>query len=73
MQKTMIEISANDLRKALPDTAWNAAEDTFLAVWAAAPGMESNSFDYFVSGQKNLQFRRALWAGPSRYSKPAIY
>jgi len=52
MQNTSINISSNNLRKALPDAAWNAAEDTFLAVWAAAPGMESSSADYCVSGQK---------------------
>ena len=48
----IIEIASNDLRKALPDAAWNATEDTFFAVWAAAPGMESTSFDYFITGQK---------------------
>jgi hypothetical protein len=52
MEKKIIEISANDLRKALPDAAWNAVDDTFFAVWPAAPGMESSNFDYFVSGQK---------------------
>ena len=52
MQNTIIEISSNDLRKALPDAVWNTAEDTFLAVWAAAPGMESSEFDYLISGQK---------------------
>lgn len=52
MPKTTIEIAANDLRKSLPDVAWNAAEDSFFAVWAAAPGMESDSADYFIYGQK---------------------
>ena len=52
MQKTIIEIASNDLRKALPDAAWNAVEDSFFAVWAAAPGMESNSADYSIAGRK---------------------
>ncbi|MBN2109104.1 MAG: hypothetical protein JW832_16880 [Deltaproteobacteria bacterium] len=52
MKKTVIEISRNDLRKSLPDVACNEAEGTFFAVWAAAPGMESSSADYFISGQK---------------------
>jgi len=52
MHPKSIEISFNNLRKALPDTAWNAQEDSFFSVWAAAPGMESSNFDYFVSGQK---------------------
>ena len=52
MQTALIKIAANDLRKALPDVAWNADEDSFLAIWAAAPGMESSSTDYFISGQK---------------------
>jgi len=52
MQNPSINISSNDLRKTLPDAAWNATEDTFLTVWAAAPGMESSSADYFISGQR---------------------
>jgi hypothetical protein len=52
MHNKIIDISSNDLRKALPDVAWNATNDTFLAVWAAAPGMESTNFDYYVSGQR---------------------
>jgi hypothetical protein len=52
MKNKIIEISRNDLRKSLPDVACNEAEDTFFAVWAAAPGMESSSADYFISGQK---------------------
>ena len=52
MPTTPINISSNDLRKALPDAAWNAQEDSFFTVWAAAPGMESSNFDYFISGQK---------------------
>jgi len=52
MQNFIIEISANNLRKALPDAAWNTQEDSFLTVWSAAPDMESSDFDYFISGQK---------------------
>jgi hypothetical protein len=51
MKNKAIEISRNDLRKSLPDVACNEAEDVFFAVWAAAPGMESQSADYFISGQ----------------------
>ena len=52
MENKIIEIASNDLRKALPDVAWNADEDSFFAVWAAAPGMESNSADYSIAGRK---------------------
>lgn len=52
MQKTIIEIAANELRKSLPDAAWNSAEDSFFAVWPAAPGMESDSADYVIAGRK---------------------
>ena len=52
MQKKIIEIAINDLRKALPDAAWNAVEDSFFAVWPTAPGMEGNSADYSIAGRK---------------------
>jgi len=52
MQNKIIEIATSDLRKSLPDVAWNATEDSFLAVWAAAPGTESDNADYFIAGQK---------------------
>jgi len=51
MQNKSIEISRNDLKKSLPDVACNSAKDTFFAVWAAAPGADSTTADYFVSGQ----------------------
>ena len=51
MEKIAIEISRNALKKALPDVACNSAGDTFFAVWAAAPGAESTTADYFISGQ----------------------
>ncbi|MBM4310870.1 MAG: hypothetical protein FJ119_07990 [Deltaproteobacteria bacterium] len=50
MPKSTFEIAVNDLRKSLPDVAWNAADDSFFAVWAAAPGMESDSADYSIAG-----------------------
>lgn len=52
MKNNCIDISINDLKKALPDVAWNSAENTFFVVWAASPGEESKTADYFISGQK---------------------
>ena len=52
MHTTILEISSNDLRKSLPDAAWNASEDSFFAVWPTAPGMEGNSTDYSIAGRK---------------------
>ncbi len=52
MPKTTIEIAVNDLRKSLPDIAWNACEDSFFAVWSAAPGMENDSAAYSIAGRK---------------------
>ncbi len=52
MQKTIIEIASNDLRKSLPDAAWNASEDSFFAIWPTAPDMEGNSADYSIAGRK---------------------
>ena len=63
MKNIPITISRNDLRKSLPDVACNEAEDAFLAVWSAAPGMESSSADYFISGQKISSSGEAL-GGP---------
>jgi hypothetical protein len=51
MKKDCIEISINDHRKSLPDVAYNSVQDIFFTVWAAAPGDESQTADYFVSGQ----------------------
>ena len=51
MKNKCIEISCNDLKKSLPDVAWNSAENIFFVVWAAAPGEESTTADYFISGQ----------------------
>ncbi len=51
MENKNLEISCNDQRKSLPDAAWNTRDDTFFAVWAAAPGEESTTFDYAISGQ----------------------
>lgn len=52
MHKNCIEISRNDLKKSLPDVAYNDVEDTFFIFWAAAPGEQSTAADYFISGQK---------------------
>ena len=71
MENKIIEISSNDLRKALPDVAWNAAEDTFFAVWAAAPGMESSSSITLFQGRK-FPLPASSWADPLRCSKPTI-
>jgi len=52
MKNACIDIASNNLKKSLPDVAYNSAEDTFLVVWAAAPGDESETLDYFICGQK---------------------
>jgi hypothetical protein len=62
MQKIIIEISRSEQRKSLPDVACNEAEDSFFVVWAAAPGMESNSADYFISGRLLSSAGEALGA-----------
>ena len=52
MKNNCIEISVNDHRKSLPDAALNSVTNEFLVVWAAAPGEESQTFEYYISGQK---------------------
>ncbi|MCX8044753.1 MAG: hypothetical protein N3B18_11605 [Desulfobacterota bacterium] len=51
MNITSIDIARNDMRKSLPEVAANEAQCSFLVVWAAAPGENSSSFDYTVSGR----------------------
>jgi hypothetical protein len=60
MKNNCIEISSNDLKKSLPDVAYNSAEDNFFVFWAAAPGEESQTADYFISGQKISSLGKAL-------------
>jgi len=52
MKNDCIEISVNDYRKSLPDVALNSKRNEFLVVWAAAPGEESQTFEYLISGQR---------------------
>jgi len=52
MKNNCIEISSNNLKKSLPDVAYNSVENNFFVFWAAAPGEESQTADYFISGQK---------------------
>ena len=52
MKNNCIEISSNNLKKSLPDVAYNSVENNFFVFWAAAPGDESQTADYFISGQK---------------------
>jgi hypothetical protein len=63
MKINAIEIASNDLKKSLPDVACNAAENTFFAVWAAAPGEKSQTSDYFIFGRKISSSGEAL-GGP---------
>lgn len=60
MKNNCIEISCNDLKKSLPDVAYNAAENNFFVFWAAAPGEESQTADYFIAGQKISSDGKAL-------------
>jgi hypothetical protein len=60
MKNNCIEISSNDLKKSLPDVAYNSAENNFFVFWAAAPGEESQTADYFIYGQKISSFGKAL-------------
>jgi len=60
MKNNCIEISSNDLKKSLPDVAYNSVEDYFFVFWAAAPGEESQTADYFISGQKISSLGKAL-------------
>jgi len=52
MKNDFITISSNNLKKSLPDVAYNVKEDAFFAFWAASPGDESETADYFIAGQK---------------------
>ncbi len=52
MDKRCIEISSNDRKESMPDVAYNSQDNTFFVVWAAVPGEESQTADYFVSGRK---------------------
>ena len=60
MNNNCIEISSNDLKKSLPDVAYNSAEDSFFVFWAATPGVESQTADNFISGQKISSSGEAL-------------
>ncbi len=52
MNNNCIEISIDEQRKSLPDVALNSVTNEFFVVWAAAPGEESKTFNYSLSGQK---------------------
>ncbi len=60
MKNNCIEISSNDLKKSLPDVAYNSVENNFFVFWAAAPGEESQHADYFISGQKISSLEKTL-------------
>ncbi len=62
MKNNCIEISSNVLKKSLPDVACNSVENNFFVFWAAAPGEESQTADYFISGQKISSSGEALGA-----------
>jgi len=62
MKNNCIEISSNVLKKSLPDVACNSVENNFFVFWAAAPGEESQTVDYFISGQKISSSGEALGA-----------
>ncbi len=59
-KKNPIAISDNDLKKSLPDVAYNSADNTFFVFWAAVPGEESQTNDRFIYGQKMSSFGKAL-------------
>ena len=52
MKSNYIEISNNDLKKSLPDVAYNSVENAFFVLWTAAPGEESQTAASFIAGQK---------------------
>lgn len=52
MRTIRLDIATDDMRKSLPDVAWNEADDTFFAVWAGAPGEHSENFEYAVRGRR---------------------
>ncbi len=60
MKNNCIEISSNGLKKSLPDVAYNSVENNFFVFWAAAPGEESQTADYFISGQKISSLGKSL-------------
>jgi hypothetical protein len=60
MGNNYIEISINELKKSLPDVAYNSVENNFFVFWTAAPGEESQTGDYFVFGQKISNSGKAL-------------
>jgi hypothetical protein len=60
MKKKHIEVSINDLKKSLPDVAYNSKENSFFVFWAASPGEESKTTDYFIYGQKISGIGKAL-------------
>jgi hypothetical protein len=47
-----VTISQNEMRKSLPDVAYNSQDDSFFAVWPAVPGPESTITDNYIYGQK---------------------
>ncbi len=59
-KKNPIAISDNDLKKSLPDVAYNSSDNTFFVFWAAVPGEESQTNDRFIYGQKISSFGKAL-------------
>jgi len=50
------------MKKSLPDVAYNSEEDTFFAFWAASPGEQSTTADYFIAGQKISSLGKLLGA-----------
>ena len=44
----------------MPDVAYNSAENNFFVFWASSPGDESQTADYFISGQKISSLGKAL-------------
>ena len=71
MNNNCIEISRNELKKSLPDVAYNLAENNFFVFWAAAPGEESQTADYFISGQRISSSGEVL-GKPVEVIKPTI-
>ena len=59
-KKNPIAISDNDLKKSLPDVAYNSEENNFFVFWAAVPGEDSQTTDRFIYGQKISSFGKAL-------------
>ena len=55
-----IPIADNDLKKSIPDVAYNSEDNNFFVFWAAAPGQESQTTEYLISGQKISSFGKPL-------------